>query len=951
MGNSTSALAGAVETLLVDGEVMDLPADAWNAILGKGDHPAMSPADLRVVFGDDLLRQARVNKPSNLINLMTKAVDVVEDAMEPDKVGSSACVSPSDANTVLACVRLLARILPFVTGAVGDETNDLVEPPDVISFQKALWGETTGVPRLNWRRHTALGNAPASEVMNLGERIVSLTLDLLFSPGFTLLLWEDASDMCWKTTHEYKTTAIKTTQENASSVSTSYGRTSYQVAKPTDVELLQLLTHRRELLRLLLSMCASEAMYAPPRRNDLQRKFLDLFAGDNGLDAANVGVCTGLPVKRNDVFKALMASFSDEALWKQEVTSVTSVSKLNVPLNETRTKSAQLLLTFLDYERMSKQTGKGNLESTNGTTAFDTTTHNPITPYNSHSSWFGWLDDLWKGLGLAEVVGFSAATSASTDSRTQTLGNASSFSLFGGGMDWFGARPAVDTQSVSPEQPMASNSSTSTSSGTETEKDTPLCRAVVAADGFVVLVAETPQENAFTQSLGSFSDYNSLHNSLLGVFSSAIGVDGDISSASDSSSVCFEEAAAFFTHAARVNNNFFDFIVSEKTNHGVPLAFHLLALAKTHSVSADKGGFLQCVSFAILRLSSSPAFATALSKQVDGASVRVDVLSFLFDGEASDEDAETSKTTGSTMTDFFRSVFGSGGGDEGLESTEDSGESITHLDAFVLAVYVLLTTSDRRTSQTLSNPLLASLRNLLPFANNLSPQSSRRLIHLVELFTSRTLLFAQPTELRDHVKVLQDSLHPIDACLSISKAKNPNLVASIKKRKNLFERLDAMGDDESDDSLQESMLGDSMTLSDSDEDVSSDEDTPFSVDQRFKSTETQQLKPSKEWLRLIRKELPLDLILNVARGTDELNDGANNTSNNSTPTQQQTITIRKFTGASPEIRKWLRGYALGLVLLRETQRGVNDESTNSTKFAPLFDANRVRLFKVTKIKR
>ena len=53
-------------------------------------------------------------------------------------------------------------------------------------------------------------------------------------------------------------------------------------------------------------------------------------------------------------------------------------------------------------------------------------------------------------------------------------------------------------------------------------------------------------------------------------------------------------------------------------------------------------------------------------------------------------------------------------------------------------------------------------------------------------------------------------------------------------------------------------------------------------------------------------------------------------------------------GASPEVRKWLRGYALGLVLLRETQAA---EGEMSSAFAPLFDANRVRLFRVTRVRR
>ena len=54
------------------------------------------------------------------------------------------------------------------------------------------------------------------------------------------------------------------------------------------------------------------------------------------------------------------------------------------------------------------------------------------------------------------------------------------------------------------------------------------------------------------------------------------------------------------------------------------------------------------------------------------------------------------------------------------------------------------------------------------------------------------------------------------------------------------------------------------------------------------------------------------------------------------------ITVRKFT-ETPGIRAWLRGYTMGLVLLRQ-QTGVA-----AGTFAPMFDASRVRLFKVSPV--
>jgi hypothetical protein len=56
------------------------------------------------------------------------------------------------------------------------------------------------------------------------------------------------------------------------------------------------------------------------------------------------------------------------------------------------------------------------------------------------------------------------------------------------------------------------------------------------------------------------------------------------------------------------------------------------------------------------------------------------------------------------------------------------------------------------------------------------------------------------------------------------------------------------------------------------------------------------------------------------------------------------ITVRRFT-ESPGIRAWLRGYTMGLVLLRQ-QTGAA-----AAAFAPMFDASRVRLFKVSQVNR
>ena len=82
---------------MVEGDVSDLADDAWGAILGGGDQPPMSPADVRAVFSDDILREARAKKPKNLLAVMLRALERAEAALEPDapKEGAPALGAPA----------------------------------------------------------------------------------------------------------------------------------------------------------------------------------------------------------------------------------------------------------------------------------------------------------------------------------------------------------------------------------------------------------------------------------------------------------------------------------------------------------------------------------------------------------------------------------------------------------------------------------------------------------------------------------------------------------------------------------------------------------------------------------------------------------------------------------------------------------------------------------------
>jgi hypothetical protein len=262
----------------------------------------------------------------------------------------------------------------------------------------------------------------------------------------------------------------------------------------------------------------------------------------------------------------------------------------------------------------------------------------------------------------------------------------------------------------------------------------------------------------------------------------------------------------------------------------------------------------------------------------------------------------------------------------------------------VYAAYALLTETSRSTSSAVANPLLVAVRNVAPFAgrNALSRGSCERLCRLVERYASHALLFAQPDAYEDHVRTLAEATHALDACAR-ARGDDKALVASIQKSKDVFERLDAMGAESDDDSEELATPdGDSSNLSSSDgdsSDLDSDADVPFSS--------RRGRKPSREWLRAIRSRLSLDATLRLARRDGDAGAGAGGARGAEAATVR-TATVRRFTGASPEVRKWLRGYALGLVLLRETQAVEGDMSRT---FAPLFDANRVRLFRVTRVRR
>jgi|AntAceMinimDraft_5_1070358.scaffolds.fasta_scaffold13611_3 hypothetical protein len=328
MGNSPSSLCVAVQGL-TEGEAEDLSEESWAALMGSRERNPLTPADARRALSDAALREMRVTRPWNLAGVISRAVERLEELIEPDEGMEhlGAAVAPHDVASLLGALRILTRALPFVVGcpaappteAVGDRASTAeaeVEKEDSATtaaraVHEHIWGAPSRVMRaaqirttararkeqepepgpqlavdgledsgggeddatgqrdkllanaLHWRRAESVGvgvgvadketlldarcstaqRTAAAKVedadddddalagaplplLNLGERILALVLDLLFCPGFTLPF-----------------------------VDPTVGGREWGAA---GTEAPELATHRTEVMRLVLALIASE---------------------------------------------------------------------------------------------------------------------------------------------------------------------------------------------------------------------------------------------------------------------------------------------------------------------------------------------------------------------------------------------------------------------------------------------------------------------------------------------------------------------------------------------------------------------------------------------------------------------------------------------------------------------------------------------------------------------
>ena len=655
----------------------------------------------------------------------------------------------------------------------------------------------------------------------------------------------------------------------------------------------ELAVHRAETLRLFLAIAGTEAVCSPPRASPA-RPFLDLACGGSDPD----GVPAGRAFTHDHFLGAIRATIVEASAAGKEG-------------RERLACAAHCALAVLDYEARplagEARPLAGALDDDRGDVGVERHGGDATRSTGDDEDWFGWLNGVLFGLfGGPVSEGSTASATFASKSKSETY---SSRAVGGDGGDGGDGRGAADRFDSS------------------------------AADSNPSLRSSRLDSNPFAAALASASadDRAALHDALLAMLRSGLPSSYDdasvlatylgvrVGSESSASGAPFEEAAATLAHALRVDEAFFEHATSADAKCGLPLAFTLLALAMRRRRDGDAGGFAQCACFALLRLSSSRNFGAALNAHVSPRWL---------------PELELTELDGGTWRG-------------------------THADALVATTHALLMDGDASRTAPLISPLLTTLHNAAPHWKNLSSRTSTRLVRLVERHARPETLFAQPDAYRDQLRELTGALSPIDRCLRHQPDENPRLVLAVLRGGAVFDALDAAGRGEmptfDDRNPHRDRDGD-----DSYDDVYDSDDT-FSCATSSSSTASEApppvARPSAEWLRAIHAELPLATIRRVRRHLAPtvplgLGSGSGGTKDPALERVESLsasgevsrvvgpappTTVRRFAGDAPEVRRWLRGYAMGLVLLRQQSGGMG--------FAPLFDAPRVRLFRVVEVRR
>ncbi|XP_049615799.1 protein HID1b isoform X3 [Syngnathus scovelli] len=205
--------------------------------------PSVSVQDIFALVPAAEIRALREESPSNLATLCYKAVGKLS------RAAGTGCRSERERVSVLNCVRLLTRVLPFV-----------LEDADWRGF---MWA---GLPARKQRCRDDGDDAEPDGARPLGESLLVAVGDLLFCPGFTVQARKrdgrevgadpvDSCELIWET-------GVGFSQSPPPPLNSSHD------------------SNRTELLKLLLT-CFSEVLYLEPARRSADRCLLFFCSAAN----------------------------------------------------------------------------------------------------------------------------------------------------------------------------------------------------------------------------------------------------------------------------------------------------------------------------------------------------------------------------------------------------------------------------------------------------------------------------------------------------------------------------------------------------------------------------------------------------------------------------------------------------------------------------------------------
>ena len=962
MGNSPSSFKTA-RAGLTAGDASSLSEEVWSDLWGSdGSQPPLGPGDMLNFLTDATLRKLRAERPMNLAALIARAVCRLEELIAPDvgKESFGAVVVPKDACLLLTPLRVLTRAIPFAIGSRGCDDDDVA----VRVLEDLLWGhysETFQCPRPapTWRGHVALAPPPSRPAEpaertprrdpTLGERIASLALDLLFLPGFTTRF--DPNDAL---TGERRVWDAPTGRE---------------YAPPYDAH-VDVTRHRTEVTRLWLALVGTEALCAEPRTRP-DGRFSALLAlpgggrwGAHPRGCPPAGVPCSRPVSHRDVHGALTDAIKSQSGSAKSLDGSAAGELLAV--------ACHTWTALLEYDDAAPHE-----EPTNELNGSSTLVHhhgvgretlNPNLPGGAggrprKGGIVGWLDDFFGGFFIPyDPVAEAAASRVANGNRVGTASE----------------HAAVGAAAAAADGP----------------------RAPGTRNAYAEILAETRSE----------SELEGLHQALLRTLRSAIdhpSGSGESSLMSYVPAVGFsdgavkvrarfalegeelarapaQEAAVLAMRLLRSDDAFFEHVTDPKFKAGVPLASSLVQIMYQKLDDVNAGGFNQCASFVLLRLSSSPAFASALNDVLPPAAAAK--LNLPTDGGA---------------------------------------RTHTHADGLIHAVHAILCERADTHARVapLVDPLLTTLRNASPRWRGLGDVGAAKLLRLCEHFSSPPVLFLAERNRHD----LSAVVHAIDGCLSHGAGRNPRLVLELCRgdgaaaldrvdeicagrfrsprpaldrvsmsrlnggfkraglsddapefipaarfagpRPGYFFRVDARGAgyyvdrgmrafvarSDGDGSSSDRDSDSTTTTGESDDD--SDDSYSGSDSGSLAAFGVDAFRPDDAWLqatradiapalfaaRTLRRELADALAAyEETRGADRdalVEHLASLELANLLPPPPPVWT-RRFAAAAPEIRKWLKGYAMGVALVR------HNAGPSARACGVLFDASRVRLVRV-----